>query len=88
MNVAELIQATDKLSPAERADFEREWLLRWHPEYEQRRQEVGKLLREGVEAARRGEIIEGTPENLDRIYQRAMATAASRQRKPEAVCPG
>ena len=61
MNVTELIQETDKLSPVERAEFEREWLLRWHPEYEPRRQEIGRTLAEGAAAIRRGEFIEATP---------------------------
>ena len=86
MNVAELIQATDKLSPAERADFEREWLLRWHPGYEQRRQEIGQKLAEGAAAIRHGEFIEATPENLDQILTAALNEAAARRGRTP-TCP-
>ena len=79
MNVAELIQETDKLSPAERADFEREWLMRWHPEYEPRRQEIGRKLVEGAAAIRRGEFIEATPGNLHQILTGALGDADARR---------
>ena len=87
MNVAELIKETDKLTSAERAEFERAWLLRWNPGYEQRRQEVGQLLREGWDATQRGEVIEGTEENLDRIFEQAMTAATNRRKNPDAPCP-
>lgn len=87
MNVTELIQATDQLTPAERAEFERAWLLRWNPVYEQRRQEVGQLLREGWDAAQRGEVIEGTEENLERIFEQAMTDASKRRKNLAVPCP-
>ena len=87
MNVTELIQATDQLTPAERAEFERAWLLRWNPGYEQRRREVGQLLREGWDATQRGEVIEGTEENLERIFEQAMTDASKRRKNLAVPCP-
>ncbi len=86
MNVAELIQATDEFSPAERAEFEREWVLRRHPGYEQRRQEVGQKLAEGAAAIGRGRFIEATPENLGQILTAALGDAAAR-RERTSTCP-
>ena len=86
MNVTELIRETDKLSPAERADFEREWLSRWHPEYETRRQEIGRKLAEGAAAGRRGDFIEATPQNLDKILTAALSEAAARRERTSS-CP-
>jgi hypothetical protein len=87
MSVTDLIQAADKLTPAERAEFESAWVRRWNPGYEQRRQEVGRLLRDGWEAAQRGEIVEGTEENLGRIFDQAMAASSGPRKDPAASCP-
>ena len=86
MNVPELLQETDNFSPAERADFEREWVLRWHPGYEQRRQEVGRKLADGAAAIHRGGFIEATPENLGHILTAALGEAAAR-RERTSTCP-
>ena len=87
MSVTDLIQAADKLTPAERAEFESAWLRRWNPGYEQHRQEVGRLLRDGWDAAQRGEIVEGTEENLGRIFDQAMAAASGPRKETVAPCP-
>jgi hypothetical protein len=48
---------------------------------------VGRLLRDGWEAAQRGEIVEGTEENLGRIFDQAMAAASGPRKETVAPCP-